>query len=395
MTLLASKDQHYLAREYPTYGIEVSKTKGSFVIDKSGKKYIDFLTSWCVGNVGWGNPEILERLKNFTGPEYVNPNFLYEPWVNLAEWLAKITPADLEVSFRATGGTEAVEIALQAAMAHTKRHQFISIEGAYHGHSIGAMSVGSSEFRHLYPNLLPNCYKLTPPLNHQALDKLENFLKTEKIAALIMEPIICNLGVEIPDDDFMKEADLLCKKYGTLLIIDEVATGFYRTGKCFATEYFDIKPDILCMAKGITGGYGALGATIATKAVAKSMDFDFSFYSTFGWHPLATEAALANIDFILKNRSYLEKNIKELSDYFIERLTAMSFKSPYKIQAKGLAIGVHFEKAGYAEKVVTGARENGVLLSTLGNRVFTLFPALTMNMEIAKEGLDRIENSIA
>lgn len=392
---LINKDKKYLARDYPAIPIDVVKTEGSFIFDRAGKKYIDFVMGWCVGNSGWGNPEIRNHLKNFTGPEYVNPGFLYEPWVTLAELLAKITPKNLQVSFRATGGTEAVEIALQAAMSHTKRAAFIFIEGAYHGHSLGAMSVGDNYFRQHYSNLLSHCYALKPPLDDQAIAQLENLLKNNEIAALIMEPIICNLGVVIPTENFMQRANQLCKHYGALLIMDEVATGFGRTGKLFASDYFDIEPDILCMAKGMTGGYGALGATITTEAVAKSMRFDFSFYSTFGWHPFATEAAIANIHFILNNKTTLEKNTNFLSDYFVARLQAMPFQSPFSIRAKGLAIAIEFEKLDYAGKIASAARENGVLLSTLNNNMITFFPALTLDFETAKVGLDKISETIS
>ncbi len=391
---LIDKDKKFLARDCNAHHIDVVKTEGSFIFDRSGKQYIDFLTGWCVGNIGWGNADIRKRISQFDGPEYVNPGFLYEPWAELAEILAKITPGDLQVCFRATGGTEAVEIALQAAMSHTKRHEFISIENTYHGHSLGAMSVGSSEFRQWYSNLLPHCYKLKPPLDTTALQQLENLLKNHEIAALIMEPIICNLGVEIPTDDFMKQADLLCKKYGALLIMDEVATGFGRTGKLFASSHFDIKPDILCMGKGLSGGYGALGATITTEAVAKSMQFDFSFYSTFGWHPIATEAAIANIKYLITHQQAIEKNTHEMSDYFVNRLSKMPFKSAFKIRAKGLAIAISFEKADYAEKIVSCAFDAGVILSTLGNHMITLFPALTIDHDTTKHGLDRIESCI-
>lgn len=389
---LYDKDKKFLARDCPAHSIDVVKTNGSFIVDRSGKQYIDFLTGWCVGNMGWGNTDIRHRLQQFDGPEYVNPGFLYEPWVELAELLANITPGDLQVCFRATGGTEAVEIALQAAMSHTKRHQFISIEGAYHGHSIGAMGVGSSEFKRWYPNLSPKSHKLKPPLNTDTLQQLESLLTNNSIAALIMEPIICNLGVEIPTEDFMQQADLLCKKYGALLIIDEVATGFGRTGKLFAAEYFDIKPDILCMGKGISGGYGALGATVTTATVAKSMQFNFSFYSTFGWHPLATEAAIANIRAILDHQREIEQHTREMSDYFVTRLLTMPFASAFKIRAKGLAIAIIFETAHYADKIVSCAFDNGVILSTLGNHIITLFPALTIDRDTAKKGLDIIDD---
>src|SRR3989344_8966064 len=195
---VSQKDKKYLGRDGGAYPLTVAKTKGSYVFDEKGKRYIDFYMGWCVGNLGWSVEEIVCKIKNFSGPTYVAPGYQYKGWAELAELLATLAPGNLSKSFRATGGTEAVEIALPAAMAHTKRHKFISIEGSYHGHSIAAMSVGQSDFRSWYTNLLPDCYKVEAPLDEKAARKVEKLLSKRDIAALIMEPIICNMGVEIP-----------------------------------------------------------------------------------------------------------------------------------------------------------------------------------------------------
>ncbi len=146
LTAINSLDKKFVGRDASAIPIEVVSAKGNYVYDSAGKKYIDFVMGWCVGNIGWGVEEVEKRIRNFKGPNYVDPSYLYKPWTELAEILAKLTPGKLQKSFRATGGTEAVEIALQAALAHTKRTKFISIEGSYHGHSIGAMSVGQPTF---------------------------------------------------------------------------------------------------------------------------------------------------------------------------------------------------------------------------------------------------------
>lgn len=390
---LAARDQKYLWRESEA-AFCVKQTNDSVLIDTDGKEYIDFLSGWCVGNMGWNNAAIRDCLKNYTGPEFVQPALMFEPWVELAELLAKITPGDLQVSVRATGGTEAAEIALQIAMAVTKRTQLVSLENSYHGHSLGALSIGSSYYRKRFSNLLPHCHKLSPPLNDHAADQLEQYLKNKDVAAFIMEPIVCNLGVEIPTESFMQRASALCKKYDTLFILDEVMTGFMRTGKMFAAEHFDVTPDILCMAKGITGGYGVLGAAIVTEAVSHRMKDHFGFYSTFGWQPIAVVAALANIRSIISNKSFLEKNIEALHHYFIKRLSQMPFKTEFHIQAKGLAIVLHVDNAAYVAKLVLRMRDNGVYTSQLEDNMIALFPALTMSPEIAKRGMDAVETSV-
>lgn len=385
------KDAKYLGRDGKPRPLIVAKSKDAYVYDERGKKYIDFFMGWCVGNIGWGVKEIINEIKKFNGPNYVSPGYLYKGWAELAELLAKITPGKLTKSFRATGGTEAVEIALQAAMAHTKRHKFISIEDSYHGHSIGAMSIGSSEFRGWYKNLLPGCYKIKLPLDAEAGKRIEKILSKRDVAAFISEPVICNLGVVIPTKEFFDIVQKACKKYGTLFIADEVATGFGRTGKMFACEHYGIKPDIICLAKGLTGGFGALGATIMTEEVAKSMEFSFSFYSTFGWHPLNVEAAIANIKYFLKHKIKFLKNAGYLSKYFGRRLKRMKFKINPEIRIKGLAIGLEFHKPNYSNKIIQRCLQNGLLVADASSTSIVIFPAIDMTLRTAKEGLDILE----
>ncbi|MDA1079821.1 MAG: aspartate aminotransferase family protein [bacterium] len=397
MTNTSQKDERYIGRDLKAFPLEIAGSDGSYLIDKNGQRYIDFEMGWCVGNIGWSQNEVTEAIKNFTGPTYVvpgMPGYMYEPWVELAELLAQITPGKLTKSFRATGGTEAVETALQAAMSHTKRHKFISIEGSYHGHSLGAMSVGGSHFREWYPNLLEGCFKIAAPLNDAAAEKVEKLLETKEIAAFIAEPIICNLGVEIPTKEFFQRVAKACKANGTLFIVDEVATGFGRTGKLFAAEHYDLEPDIITLGKALTGGYAALGAAVMTEEVAKSMAFGFSHYSTFGWQPLNAVITLANLRALLKRKDELLTNVAEMSEYFKQRLEAMPFKQKAKVKIKGLAIAVHFEEEGYAEQIVNTAFENKLLLQQLSPTALTIFPNLVIDKSTAKEGLDLLEESI-
>lgn len=391
---IKTKDKKYLGREGKPRSLIVQKGDGSYVYNEKGERFIDFFMGWCVGNIGWNVKEITSKIKKFNGPTYVSPGYFYKDWSDLAELLAKITPGNLTKSFRATGGTEAVEIALQAAMAHTKRHKFISIEGSYHGHSIGAMSIGSSDFRKWYKNLLPHCHKIKPPLDEKAARRVEEILRKKDIAAFIAEPIICNLGVEIPDKKFFDIVQLACKKYDTLFISDEVASGFGRTGKMFASEYYNLDPDIMCLAKGATGGFGALGTTIMTPEVARSFEFDFSFYSTFGWQPLNVAASVANLNYFIKNESRILKNATTISKYFKKRLEDMQFAFPAEIRIKGLAIGVRFRDGNYAGKIISSCLEKGLLIASATSHDFVIFPSLTISKKVAKEGLDILESCI-
>lgn len=386
---LQQRDKKYLGRDTFCSPLEFTKTDGFYITDSNNNKYLDFLSGWNVGNIGWGVKEVENRIKKFNGPNYVDPYSLYEPWVKLAEILARITPGKLIKSYRATGGTEAVEIAIQAAMAHTKRQKFVAIEGGYHGHSIGAMSLVKMQSF----NLLDS-YLVKPPFDIKAAKEVERILSKGDVAAYISEPIICNLGVVIPTQKYWDIVQKACKKYGTVFIIDEVATGFGRTGKLFASEHYKLEPDIMCLGKGLTGGYGALGATIMTEELAKSMEFEFSFYSTFGWHPLNVEATLANINYLLERKSSILSNVNEMSKYFENRLRKMKFKYPATIRIKGLAIGIEFNEKDYASKVGLSCLKNGLIISTLGPYCFTIFPALTIDEKTAKAGLDLLEKSL-
>jgi adenosylmethionine-8-amino-7-oxononanoate aminotransferase len=393
MVNLRQLDRKYLGRESEAQDLEVTRTKGAFVYDARGKRYIDFLSGWCVGNFGWDNTAITKAPVR-RRPDYVYPEYMYRPWVELAQLLAQITPGNLEKTYRATGGSEAVDIALQIAMASTGRRRFVSIEGSYHGNTIGTVSVASKEEREPYPNLLSNCTTISPPLGDRAIARLETLLKKRDVAAFIMEPISCNLAVMIPEDAFMERAQQLCRRYGTLFIADEVACGFGRTGKLFASEYFALEPDILCMGKAISGGFAPMGATIVTRKVAKSVEGEAGFYSTYGWHPSTVDVAIRNVRWLIRNQSQLFRQAGEVSAYFGQRLAAMSFEDRKDIRIRGMAIAVEAgDGEDYVSAIADRCHKNGLLLTTSGNAI-TMFPPVTLARRTAKAGLDILEKSL-
>ena len=208
-----------------------------------------------------------------------------------------------------------------------------------------------------------------------------------------MEPIICNLGALVPDDGFVRGVRELCTRYGTLFIADEVATGFGRTGRLFACEHFDLEPDILCMAKAITGGHGGLGAVMTTSKIAKAIRGAYDLYSTYGWHPRAVSVALANLRHLNRHRNKLLKNTTQLGEYIRTRLRQMRFKGKATINGKGFAIGIQVEGEAYASKVGDTCRKNGLLVSAEED-VLMLFPALTIARDTAQRGLDIFEKAL-
>ena len=240
---------------------------------------------------------------------------------------------------------------------------------------------------------MPNCHKVKPPLDQKAADRVEKLLRGRDVAAFIMEPIILNLGVLIPDKEFMQTLRELCTKYGTLLILDEVATGFGRTGKLFASEHFEIEPDVMTMAKAITGGYAGMGATITTEEIGEAVREDVNIYSTYGWHPLSVDAAITNLKYIKKHQKRLLGKVAKMSDYFATRLSQMEFKDPVTLRIKGLAIGVDAGDADYVSKLAEKCRRTGLLVTT-ESEALTMFPPLNINQRIAREGLDILEKCL-
>jgi adenosylmethionine-8-amino-7-oxononanoate aminotransferase len=384
--------QRFLAREDPPE-LQIKRSKGSYVIDDKGKRYVDFLMGWCVGNFGWGNAVIEKPAKQFKGPDYVYPGFDYPPWEELAFLLISMAPPGLGKCFRATGGSEAVDLAIQAAMLHTGRAKFLSLEGSYHGNTIAGLSIGASDKRRKLRNLLPDCAKVDPPLDEKLLGKIETQLKKRDVAAFIMEPISMNLGVLIPGEGFLPELQRLCRRYGTLLVMDEVATGFGRTGTLFASDQFDLQPDIVTLGKAITDGVGGMGAMLATAEVASSMEEDGSFYSTYGWHPRSTAAAIATLKYIVRNEKRLIARLTATAQYFAMRLAAMTFRHDVEIRQRGLAIGLDFGDEAYAEKVGERCRRRGLLVSPEGKTVL-LIPALDIDHKTAQKGLDILERCV-
>lgn len=391
--MAATRQERKYLGSSETPELQLSRAQGSFVFDVAGRKYIDFVMGWCVGNFGWANPEILRAVERYTGPDYVYPEWSYAPWGELAQLLASIAPGRLTKSFRATGGSEAVELALQAALVHTGRRAFVALEGSYHGNTLGTLSIADSENRKKYKNLLPFCHKIDTPLDEKALDKIETRLKRRDVAAFIMEPVIMNLGVVIPDARFMTQLQKLCRRYGTLLVMDEVACGFGRTGKIFASEHFYIEPDIMCMGKAIGAGVLGLGAIITTEEVGESLEEDGSLWSTFGWHPRSVAVAIATLRYLTRHQKKLMNNVATMSDYFRGRLSQMECENPASINIIGLAIGVDFDDEDYANKVAGRCRRKGLLVAPQDTAIL-LIPALNIEYEVAEKALDIFEDSI-
>jgi acetylornithine/succinyldiaminopimelate/putrescine aminotransferase len=387
--MASTKSRPTLLRESGD-GPRIAKTRGALVYDKAGREYVDFVMGWCVGNFGWGNAVLTKAEKTFDGPDYVYPGHDWDGWEQLARQLVKLAPPGLTRCVRATGGSEAVDLALQAAQLHTGRGKFVALADSYHGNTLATISIAADDQRKKLPNRLRQCSHLKTPLNAEALERLERLLRKDDVAAVVMEPISMNLGVLVPEPEFMRGLSRLCKRHGTLLVLDEVACGFGRTGTLFASERFGMRPDMLTLAKAVTGGYGSMGALLTTAAVGQSLEKEGNFYSTYGWHPRSVGVALTALAFIEANRDKLLAQVNAMSDFFVERLMEMDLE---EISVVGLAIGIDFKDEKRAAQVQKKCRDHGLLVAAEGEKML-LLPALNIDRKTAARGLDLLERSL-
>jgi 4-aminobutyrate aminotransferase-like enzyme len=374
--------------------LQITRSRGSYVFDNRGRRYIDFLTGWCVGNLGWGQPQLERVARSFRGPDYVYPGHAYEPWGELARLLISVAPGNLARCARATGGSEAVDIALQAAMIHTGRRRFLSLEDSYHGNTIGALSIAESSNREKMPALLPGCAKIRTPLDERAVERIRRQLARRDVAAFIFEPVSINLGVTEPSREIAQEIQRLCRRFGTLLIADEVASGFGRTGRLFACEHLDLDPDIMTVAKALTGGVAGIGAVLMTEEVAASLSEHGNAYSTYGWHPRSTAVAIAAMKQLIRRRGPLLRGVERMSLYFRDRFVEMPFDEDPELRIRGMAIAVDIDDEERAEEIQKRCQRNGLLLDTNGGALLML-PALNVPRDVAEKGLDILEDAVA
>jgi acetylornithine/succinyldiaminopimelate/putrescine aminotransferase len=355
-----------LFRDLTPLALNVKEAEGACITTSDGKKYLDFSAGWCVGNAGWNQAKILEATRAFTGPIYVQPDYQYERWEELAEEIIQLLPGEEWTCFRATGGTEAVEIALKTARAYNKRQKFLAFKNAYHGQSYACLALVGRHEEQFGP--YPETYlRLEIEDWEKTTAEAVALIKKGDICAFISEPLICNLGVIMPPASFFTAVQEACQETKTVFIIDEVATGFGRTGTWFGFEHYALTPDIITMAKGLSSGHAPIGATVVRSEIAEAMRFDFSNYSTFGWHPLAVETALATI------RTLREEKIIEKAEgtYLVEQLK--SFCTP---EGAGLCIAFDSGNPQIREECFA----EGLLIETKGARVL-LYPPLTITRE--------------
>jgi len=371
---IVGKFDKYIFNTYTRQPIAIKKACGAVVTDVNGKEYIDCVAGIAVNNVGHCHPAVVEAIK-LQAEELIHVSNLYytEQQALLAEELVNLT--EIDRVFFCNSGTEAVEGALKLARKATGKKEFIAAEHAFHGRTRGALSVTHKEkYRKPFEPLAPAVF-----VPYNDADAIRAAI-TEDTAGVILEAVQGEAGVMIPSDGYLREVREICDETKTLLILDEVQTGFGRTGKWFAREHSGIEPDIMTLAKAMGGGF-PMGAMLAREDVAANFGRG-DHASTFGGNALSCAAALANIEVIKKEK--LVARSGKLGVYLMKKLKALDKDFVKEIRGKGLMVGM--ELSIKCEDIVNRAREHGLLLNCTSDSVLRFVPPLI----ITREQLDAV-----
>jgi 4-aminobutyrate aminotransferase len=419
-------DDKYISPSYTrSYPMVAKRGHGIVVEDVDGNEFFDFSAGIAVTSTGHCHPDVVAAIRKQAGEliHMSGTDFYYESMVTLAERLSKIAPMPgPHKIYYGNSGTEAIECALKLARYHTKRQQVIAFLGAFHGRTMGALSLTASKpqqkrrfapfvpgVTHIrYPDVYRGCAGGPQDAEEFALGcaryiegKLfKTVLAPEEVAAIFVEPIQGEGGYVIAPTIFMQELRRICDKHGILLAVDEVQSGVGRTGKWWAVEHTGVHPDIVCMAKGIASGM-PLGVVISK---AEIMDWvPGSHASTFGGNPVCIAAALATLDVI--EREGLLRNAQEVGNHMLKRMADWPKKHKIvgDVRGRGLMIGVEIVKDqqtreyGNAERdrVVEEAFKRGILFLGCGPSTVRIAPPLIVTKDEADVAIDALEESIA
>ena len=367
-------EQTYELAVYPRRDVVIVRGKGAKLYDDNDREYIDCASNVGVSNIGHGHAVVAQAVYE----QYLTLGNCYSMFYNpvrarLAERLAQLAPAGLNKTFFCNSGSEATEAALKFARASTGRPEIVAAMRGFHGKTMGALAATwGPEYQKPFKPMMPGLKHV--PFNN--FEKLET-VTGDKTAAIILEVVQGEGGVRIGDKDYFQKIRRLCDAKGALLIVDEVQTGFGRTGTMFACEQFET-PDMLCLAKSLAGGI-PMGAVLCNDRINVPLK---SHTSTFGGNPVACAAALASLD-IIEQEGLVEK-AKTLGAYFLQELSRIENSKIREVRGRGLMLGLELkEKAGpYVQQLM----ENGVIALLAGATVIRLLPPLV----ISKEEIDAV-----
>jgi acetylornithine/N-succinyldiaminopimelate aminotransferase len=370
------RDRKFLAQTYTRQPIALVEGKGALVWDSDGKEYIDCFSGLAVLNVGHSHPRVVKAIEE-QAKKIMHTSNLYTiiPQVRFAEILYGVSGG--YKSFFCNSGAEANEAAIKLVRKHAKKSGIIAAENSFHGRTIVTLSAtGQDKYKKDFP---PMCKEFSH-VPFGDIGALESAIKSDT-AAVMLEPIQGEGGVVVPPEGYLKAVRKLCDEKGMLLILDEVQTGFGRTGEMFAWQLFDVRPDIFTVAKAIGGGF-PMGAMLAKPEIMDAFQ-PGDHAATFGGNHLACAAGTAAVEAIVEEK--LSERAKELGTYLKQRLEELKDKHEVikEVRGEGLMIGVEFEDCN---DIVEKAKDKGVLLNCAQEKVLRFLPPLV----IEKEQLDRV-----
>ncbi len=372
-------------------GLEIEKAEGVYLTDINGKRYLDLISGISVSNVGHRHPKVVEGIKNQLDKYMhlmVYGEYIQSPQVLLATLLTTLLPKELSSVYFTNSGSEAIEGAMKLAKRYTGRTEIISFKNAYHGSTHGSLSImGNEEFKNAYRPLLPDT-RLIRFNNIQDINQI-----TELTACVIIETIQGEAGAIVPEINFLKQLKKRCLETGTLLVADEIQTGFGRTGKLFAFEHFDFVPDILCLAKGMGGGM-PIGAFISSGEIMHSLTNNpvLGHITTFGGHPVCCAASLATLRVLLEEN--LIEQVEKKESLFRKLLIHPKIKS---INGIGLLLSLEFENYEQNKSIIDRCILNGVITDwfLFNSNSMRIAPPLTITEKEIEMACDIITKCIA
>ena len=379
--IIAAEDAH-LAGVYQKFPVALVKGKGATVWDANGKAYIDCMSGYGVSLVGHCHPKVVAAIREQCDKLIsCHGSFYNDERAELVEKLAKICPKGLNKIFLCNSGAESVECALKAAVKYTKRTEVVSMTRGFHGKTLGALSATHNpKYRGSFEHLFEQNFKFVP---FGKIEKAQEAV-TEKTAVVIVEPVQGEGGVYVAPDGYLKALRELCDEKGAVLIFDEVQTGFGRTGKMWASQHWNVVPDVMCVSKAMGGGV-PIGATIAKDEVMDSLEVG-EHSSTFGGNPLACAAACATIDVIVDEN--LPERARVLGDKFKEILQGMVSELRILREVRGLGLMVGLESRTFIGGVLSEALNRGLLLLYAGKTVIRFLPPLVIEMSQLEEAAE-------
>lgn len=408
---------HIVYNVFSDWRFTMKGGKGAYVVDDKGRSIIDFTSGWNVANLGWNHPEVAEAIKSQAGKNQYVPMWSNDPiQEEYANAFTKALPKELNALCRTTGGTESNEVALKIARAVTGRKKIIGFQDTYHGQTFAEVGLGTRpEWATALAPLVPDIMQIKYPSIFaygdrgiypldKFLDDLEALLRKKDVAAIVAEAgIVTGWGKTlVAPKGFLPAIRKLTKKYGTLLILDEVGTGFSRCGKLFGMQLDDVVPDIATFAKGISNGALAIGAVAVHSDMVEPQIPNIKLVSTFGWTPVACAAALKVLQIHTRDKVWEQAKIK--GEYLMGELKSRLGHHPGvgSIRGIGMEIGMTFLKGGnpkdpdfdFATDLVKKCFKNGLHIVHGGDGNIQIMPPLVTSKDVLRKGIDILASAI-